>query len=295
MKTRKRLIALFLLPASLIYLAFFLIPAVWAFYFSFFDWSGFGKNMEFRSLGNYTELFHDPIFLLSLKNTLFILIVGGIIVFALAFLLTVLVNSGIRGKKLFRAMIFLPNVIATIALTTLWAFIYNPSFGVLNSFFRVIGWEAGATFKFTSMDHIFYSMLIALIWIEVGFFLILLMAGIDKIPAEYYEAAKIEGASQWQMFTGITLPLMWDVISVGTVLWSIFALKVFEFPYAFSQILPPPEIYTVGMYLYIMGFGKRVPIYRLGYATAIGVILLLCVVVIVFLLRRLMRRDIVQY
>lgn len=295
MKTRKRLIALFLLPASLIYLAFFLIPAVWAFYFSFFDWSGFGKNMEFRGLGNYTELFRDPIFLLSLKNTLFILIVGGVIVFALAFLLTVLVNSGIRGKKFFRAMIFLPNVIATIALTTLWAFIYNPSFGVLNSFFRVIGWEAGATFKFTSMDHIFYSMLIALIWIEVGFFLILLMAGIDKIPAEYYEAAKIEGASQWQMFTGITLPLMWDVISVGTVLWSIFALKVFEFPYAFSQIQPPPEIYTVGMYLYIMGFGKRVPIYRLGYATAIGVILLLCVVVIVFLLRRLMRRDIVQY
>jgi ABC-type sugar transport system permease subunit len=295
MKTRKRLIALFLLPASLIYLAFFLIPAVWAFYFSFFDWSGFGKNMEFRGLRNYTELFRDPIFLLSLKNTLFILIVGGVIVFALAFLLTVLVNSGIRGKKFFRAMIFLPNVIATIALTTLWAFIYNPSFGVLNSFFRVIGWEAGATFKFTSMDHIFYSMLVALIWIEVGFFLILLMAGIDKIPAEYYEAAKIEGASQWQMFTGITLPLMWDVISVGTVLWSIFALKVFEFPYAFSQIQPPPEIYTVGMYLYIMGFGKRVPIYRLGYATAIGVILLLCVVVIVFLLRRLMRRDIVQY
>jgi ABC-type sugar transport system permease subunit len=295
MKTRKRLIALFLLPASLVYLAFFLVPAAWAFYYSSFDWSGFGENMKFIGLGNFKELLHDPVFLMSLKNTLFILIVGGIIVFSLAFLLTVLVNSGIKGKKLFRALIFLPNVIATIALTTLWAFIYNPKFGLINSVFRVIGWEAGAKFTFTSIDHIFYAMLVALIWMEVGFFLVLLMAGMDKIPAEYYEAAKIEGANQWQMFTSITVPLLWDVISVGTVLWSIFALKVFEFPYAFSQILPPQTIWTVGIYLYIMGFGKRVPIYRLGYATAIGVVLLLCVVASVLLLRRLMRRDVIQY
>jgi len=295
MKTRKRLIALFLLPASLVYLAFFLVPAARAFYYSFFDWSGFGENMKFIGLDNFKQLLHDPVFLLSLKNTLFILVIGGIIVFALAFLLTVLVNSGIKGKKYFRAMIFLPNVIATIALTTLWAFIYNPRYGLINNIFRVIGWEAGSKFTFTSLDHIFYAMLVALIWIEVGFFLVLLMAGMDKIPAEYYEAAKIEGANQWQMFTGITVPLLWDVISVGTVLWSIFALKVFEFPYAFSQILPPQTIWTVGIYLYIMGFGKRVPIYRLGYATAIGVVLLLCVVVIVLLLRRLMRREVIQY
>lgn len=295
MKTRKRLIALFLLPASLVYLIFFVVPAVWAFYYSFFDWSGFGVNMDFIGLKNYVELSRDPIFLLSLRNTLFILIVGGVIVFVLAFILTILVNSGVKGKKFFRAMIFLPNVIATIALTTLWAFIYHPSYGILNSFFRLIGWQAGAEFTFSSRDHIFYAMLIALIWIEVGFYLVLLMAGMDKIPIEYYEAAKIEGASEWQMFRNISVPLLWDVISVGTVLYTIFALKVFEFPYAFSQIQPPETIYTVAMYLYIEGFGKRDPIYRLGYATAIGVVLLLSVIIIVFLLRRLMRREVIQY
>jgi ABC-type sugar transport system permease subunit len=295
MKTRKRLIAIFLLPATIVYLVFFLIPAVWAFYYSFFDWSGFGQNMEFIGVENYIELTRDPIFLLSLKNTLVILVVGGVIIFTLAFVLTILVNSGIKGKKLFRAMIFLPNVIATIALTTLWAFIYNPTFGLINSFFRLIGWQAGAEFTFTSTDRIFYAMIVALIWIEVGFFLVLLMAGMDKIPVEYFEAAKIEGATQWQMFKSITVPLLWDVISVATVLYSIFALKVFEFPYAFSQIQPPVQIYTVGIYLYIEGFGKRDPIYRLGYATAIGVVLLLCVIVIVELLRRVMRREVYQY
>jgi ABC-type sugar transport system permease subunit len=284
-----------MLPASLIYLIIVLIPAIWAIYYSFFDWSGFGQKMKFIGVGNYKNLIHDPVFLLSLKNTLVILVLGGIIIFVLAFILTILVNSGIKGKKFFRAMIFLPNVIATIALTTLWAFIYNPTFGLINSFFRLIGWKAGAAFTFVSNNHVFFSMLIALIWIEVGFYLVLLMAGMDKIPAEYYEAAKIEGANQWQMFTGITVPLLWDVISVATVLYTIFALKVFEFPYAFNQITPPQEIYTVGIYLYIEGFGKRDPIYRLGYATAIGVVLLLCVVVFVLLVRRFMRRDVVQY
>ena len=138
-------------------------------------------------------------------------------------------------------------------------------------------------------------MLVALIWIQVGFMVVLLMAGRDKIPFEYYEAAKIEGANALQMFRKITVPLMWDVITVATVLWSIFALKVFEFPYAFFGITPPTQIYTVGLYLYIMGFGKRDPIYRLGYATAIGVVLLLAVIVVIVALRRLMRRDVYEY
>jgi ABC-type sugar transport system permease subunit len=295
MKTRKRLIAWFLLPASVIYLVFFLFPAIWGFYFSFFDWSGFGQNMKFIGLKNFKELLTDPNFRLSLSNTLIILVVGGVIVFALAFLLTILVNSGIKGKKFFRAMIFLPNVVATIALTTLWAFIYNPTFGLINSFFKLIGWQAGANFTFTSQDHIFAAMMIALIWIQVGFYLVLMMAGMDKIPVEYFEAARLEGANQWQMFKNITMPLLSDVISVATVLYAIFALKVFEFPYAFNQIQTPPQLWTVGIYLYIEGFGKRVPIYRLGYATAIGVVLLLCVIVIVVLLRRLTRHEVVQY
>jgi|SRR5579859_379654 len=295
METRKRLIVLFLLPAGLVYLAFFLIPAVWALYYSLFDWSGFSENMVFVGLGNFNQLLHDPTFMMSLENTLVILVVGGVIIFALAFVLTVLVNSGIKGKKLFRAMIFLPNVVATIALTTLWAFIYNPRFGVLNSLFARIGWKAGAAFTFTSIDHIFWAMLVALIFMQVGFYLILLMAGMDKIPEEYYEAARLEGASQWQMFISISVPLLWDVIAVGMVLYSIFALKVFEFPYAFNQIWPPPQLYTVGIYLFIEGFGKRVPIYRLGYATAIGVVLQLIVLVIVLVLRRGMRREVFQY
>ena len=295
MHVSRRLTVLFLLPASLLYLVFFLIPAVWAFYFSVFDWSGFTADKTFIGLDNYVHLMQDDVFWLSFSNTMKILFLGGAITFSLAFLMTVLFNSGIRGKKLFRAMIFLPNVIATIALTTLWAFIYNPRFGLLNNFLELLGVADTSKLLWMASDRILYAMLVALIWIEVGFMLVLLMAGVDKIPFEYYEAARIEGASLFQMFRTITVPLMWDVISVAVVLWSIYALKVFEFPYAFTGIEPPNAIYTVGMYLFVMGFGKRNPIYRLGYATAIGVLLLLAVILVIAVLRRLMRREVYEY
>lgn len=295
MKVRKRMIFLFLLPASFLYLVFFLFPAVWAFYFSVFNWSGFGESRIFIGLGNYLELMNDDLFWTSLINTLKILLLGGIITLTVAFFMTILFSANIRGKKFFRAMIFMPNVVATIALTTLWAFIYNPKFGLLTNFFSVLGFEELSKVLWTAGDKVFYAMLVALIWIQVGFMVVLLLAGADKIPFEFYEAAKIEGANAWQMFRRITIPLMWDVITVAVVFWSIWALKVFEFPYAFFGITPPTQIYTVGIYMYIMGFGKRDPIYRLGYATAIGVLLLLVVVVVIVFLRRVMRREVYEY
>jgi ABC-type sugar transport system permease subunit len=295
MRVRKQLIFLFLAPTTLVYLVFFLLPTLWAFYYSMFNWSGFTPDMTFIGFKNYADLLTDKLFWLSLTNTLKILFLGGIIVFPLAFVMTILINADIRGKKFFRAMIFLPNVIATIAITTMWAFIYNPRFGLLNGFFKIIGLTQWSKILWMSSEHVFSSMMIAIIWIYVGFLLVLLKAGIDKIPYELNEAAKIEGANSFQLFFYVTLPMIWDVISVAIVLWSIFAIKVFEFPYAFNGIEPNREIYTVGIYLYIMGFGKRDPIYRLGYATAIGVILLICVIIIVLLLRRILRRDALQY
>jgi len=295
MVTNKKLIVLFLLPAGLIYFVFFLLPTVWALYISLFDWSGFTSNMKFIGLNNYEQLLADQVFLISLKNTILILFLGGAIIFPLAFVLSIMINSGVRGKRLFRAMIFLPNVIATIALTTLWNFIYNTNFGLLSSFLKAIGLEKLSKTLWTAPENIFFAMLVGVIWINIGFQLILILAGMDKIPAEFYEAAKIEGANQISTFFQITLPLMWDVITVSVVIWPISALKLFEFPFAFIGIYPPLQVHTLGIYLYVMGFGKRDPIYRLGYASAIGVVLLAIVVITFVALRRIMRREVYQY
>lgn len=297
MKINTRMIILFLLPASLFYLIFFLIPSVWAFYFSAFDWSGFSSEMKFVGFQNYVRMLtNDAIFWHSFGNTVKILFIGGAITIGLAFFLAVLINSGIKGKKFFRGLIFLPNVIATIALTTMFAFaIYSGRSGFITNFFKLIGWEAGANYLWMSSEHAFWSMLIAIIWISVGYYVVLLLAGMDKIPTEFYEAARLEGANLFQQFFSVTLPLMWDVVTISIVMWSISAIKVFEFPFAFMGFSEDPSLYTIGVYLYVMGFGKRQPIYQLGYATAIGVFMLLFVILIAWLIRRVMRRELFQY
>jgi ABC-type sugar transport system permease subunit len=294
-KISKRLIVLFLLPASALYFFFFLFPTLRALVYSLYDWSGFGTDMEFIGLDNYIELFDDKIFWLSMRNTVSILLGGGVVIFGIAMVMTMMLSSGIRGKKMFRAIIFLPNVIAVIAVTTLWGYIYTPRFGMLGAFFDSLGLDYWATYPWLGPDTIFVAMTVAIIWIEVGFFLVLLMAGVDKIPEDYYEAAKLDGANMLQMFWRITVPLLWDVLTIGMVLWSIYAVKIFELPFSFTGLEPNVDSYTVAVYLYIMGFGQRQPIYRLGYATAIGVMLLLVVIAIVFVLRKAMRREVVEY
>jgi ABC-type sugar transport system permease subunit len=295
MRTSNRFIVLFLLPASALYLFFFLVPTFQALIYSFYDWSGFGSDMRFIGFGNFRELMSDRIFWKSMGNTVGILVVGGIIIFTLAFIMTMMISSGIRGKKFFRGIIFLPNIIAVIALTTLWGYMYTPNTGLLASAFDLIGLTELAKFPWLGPDTIFAAMMIAIIWIEVGFYLVLLLAGVDKIPPDFFESAKLDGANQFQQFRHITVPLLWDVIAIGLVLWSIHAVKIFEFPFSFTGLEPNPGSYTVAVYLYILGFGQRQPIYRLGYATAVGVLLLLVVILIVLLIRWLTRREIVQY
>lgn len=295
MRISNRVIIAFLLPATALYFIFFLLPTFQAFSYSLYDWRGFGNNMEYIGLQNYAELLNDRVFWLSMGNTLAILLVGGVVIFGLAFIMTMMISSGIRGRKFFRAVIFLPNVIAVIALTTLWGYMYTPRNGLLAAVFDLVGLTELANFPWLGPDTIFGAMMVAIIWIEVGFYLVLLLAGVDKIPPDYYEAAKLDGAGQFQQFIKITVPLLWDVIAIGMVLWSIHALKIFEFPFSFTGLEPNVNSYTVGVYLYILGFGQRQPIYRLGYAAAVGVMLLLVVILIILVIRRLTRREVIQY
>jgi ABC-type sugar transport system permease subunit len=291
----KRLIVSFLAPATSLYFAFFLLPVAFTLFFSLFDWTGFGEKMTFIGLKNYVRLWSDPIFWLSLRNTFAILVVGGIFVFALALLFTALIDSGIWGKKLFRFIFFLPNILAVVAVTAMWSYIYNPKGGLLNTALKAIGLTGASKTLWTAPDNIFWAMLVAIVWVNTGFFLILLLAGTDKIPQDMYEAADLDGARMFQKFFFITVPMIWDVMVISFVIWIIAAMKMFEFPYAFGLIQIPQQLYTLGIYLFIMGFGHREPIYQLGYAAAIGVVLLALTFILIFATRRLLRRATLEF
>lgn len=279
----------------MIYLSIFIYPAIQALYVSLHDWTGFTAEMKFIGFANFLELMKDKIYWITLKNTLMILIIGGAVIFGITFVLTSFFSSGEKGKKFFRAIIFYPNVVAPIALATFWGFIYNPRFGLLNGFLRLIKLDS-LTRTWTGPDIIFWSVLAALIWTYVGFYLIVLLSGAEKIPRDYYDVAEIDGATRFQMFFKVTIPLIWDVLVIAVVLWIIGAIKLFEFLFAFSGgTMIPQEIWTNAVYMFLLTFGKRTAIFRLGYGTAIAVTLLLLIILFTGITRIIMRRERVEY
>ncbi|MCA0344423.1 MAG: sugar ABC transporter permease, partial [Proteobacteria bacterium] len=202
---------------------------------------------------------------------------------------------GLWGKKLFRALIFLPNIIAVVAITTFWSFVFMPRYGLLTSLLKALGLTGLASISWTAPENVFFAMMVGLVWISAGFYTILILAGADKVPIDMYEAARLEGASTFQIFRLITLPMIWDVILITLVLWSIHAIKIVEFPYAFGGPNIDQNLYTPAIYLYIMGFGQREPVYALGYSTAIGVALFFLTLVTIVLLRVVFKRERVEY
>jgi ABC-type sugar transport system permease subunit len=289
------MVVAFLAPALILYLGLLIFPALQAFYLSLFKTSGFGDTPVWVGLGNYTRLLADPIFWQALRNMSLIMVVGGIATFGLAFVFTMLLNSGLWGKKLFRALIFLPNIIAVVAITTFWSFVFMPRYGLLTSLLKALGLTGLASISWTAPENVFFAMMVGLVWISAGFYTILILAGADKVPIDMYEAARLEGASTFQIFRLITLPMIWDVILITLVLWSIHAIKIVEFPYAFGGPNIDQNLYTPAIYLYIMGFGQREPVYALGYSTAIGVALFFLTLATIVLLRVVFKRERVEY
>lgn len=252
--------------------------------------------MEFIGFNNFIRLFRDTSFHAALKNTMLLLFVGGAGIFILAFLFSFLVNSGIRGKKIYRSIIFFPYIVAPVVHAIYWGLlVYSPRKGILNSLFGLLNIKSMEEFAFVGHDHIFGSVLFVVIWINVGFYLIILLAGMDRIPGHLYEAARLEGANEGYIFFKITLPLVREVLTILLVFWGFNAIRMFDLLYAFGGLLPPREIWTNAIYLYIVGFGKRDPIFQLGYATAIGFVTLVVIIIFTVLIRRLLRREIYEY
>lgn len=295
-KGRTAAIIPFLLPSVVLYAVFFVYPTLKALYVSLHDWSGFARDMKFVGLANFRELFVTDVFWIALGNNAIILFVGGALVFFFGLLFAaILSNKKVRGRKFFRGLFFFPNLISPVAVAVLWAFIYNERFGLLNSFLRAIGLEQLTRTWLGSWPLAMFSVIIVLLWMYMGYYMMLLLSGIDKIPYSYYEAAKVEGASEPQIFFKITLPLIRDVLVIALNLWAIGALKSFELIWAMTQGGPGNATQVISTYMYGMAFGERAAIFRMGYGTAIAVVLLLLVMLGSALIRKSSIREAIEF
>jgi ABC-type sugar transport system permease subunit len=295
-RQNRRMVILFLLPAVLLYLAFFIYPSIKAFYVSLFDWNGFTSTMKYIGLKNFTELFTTPHFwFVVMKNTLFIIVLGGILVFFHSFVLSGVLATKIKGRKFFRALLFFPYIINPVAVAILWSFIYNKKWGLLNNFLTMVGFKTVPTW--TAPDTLFWAILVALAWMYTGFYCVILLAALDRVPQGLIESANLDGANELQIFIKIKIPLIWDVMVTALVFWGITAIKEFSLLFTWNGGIdvPPDGATNLAVHMFVTAFGRRVTIYRMGYSTAMGVLMFVMVALLVFIISKVFKRDTVEY
>lgn len=297
MKKNRVLIICFLLPCILSMVIMYLYPVIRTLLMSFFAIDSVTSTMSnwtFYGIGNYQRIFGSATFRVAMWNMFRIWLVGGIITLSLSLLFAVILTSGIRFKKFFRAAIYLPNVISAVALATMWVqYVYNQDFGLLNRLLRTVGLEG---VKWLGTDTKFWAMLFAFIFGAVGYYMLIFISGIERIPADLYEAATIDGANKVHQFFRITLPLLKGIIKTNITFWSVHTTAFFLWSKMFSPVDSEASTVVPVIYLYDTVFGSKGNASRdAGAGAAIGVVLALIIVIVYAVLNKLLKDDDLEF
>lgn len=255
---------MFISPFYILFVAFFLGPALFAVYIAFHTWNAIDP-MVFVGMRNFRELLQDTIFLQALRNTAFYSGTSLFVVTPLSLLLAVALNAGIvRARDAFRTMYFTPIVTSTIAISVVFLVLYNHRAGLLNHF---LGAFAVSPINWLGSQQWSKIAVLGLItWRWAGFNAIYFLAGMQTIDPTLYEAAMVDGANRWQMFWEITLPMLRPVMLFVAVIVLIGSAQIFEEPYMLTGGGPVNSSLSIANYLYQVGISYL----RLGYASSIG-------------------------
>ncbi|MFH9354743.1 carbohydrate ABC transporter permease [Kitasatospora sp. NPDC017646] len=291
-RQRRRMFWPFTAPALTVYAVLFIAPVGYALWTSLYRWDGMGE-MDWRGPQNYILLFRDPRFRTSLVNTLELMVIGGTITFVLSFALTLVLRE-MRARLFARSVLFFPSLVNGMVFGIAAGFLFSPT-GPVNQALKLFGVTTPP--KWLSTDNLLPMVLGTLIWTATGYYTSIIMAAVDQIPDYLYEAAELDGAGPFQRFRHITLPCAWDVIAVCAVLWTVSSVKIFELILLYggsTNAYPPVSSWNTAVYVYSEAFPQgTVP--RLGMATAAAMASLVLVTLITVVLRRLLRREPVEY
>lgn len=302
MKKKNRIFLIsFITPALLCFVLLFLYPITRTAFMSFFEVSNISdpvSKWNFVGWGNFAHLFRSTLFRASMMNMTKIWIFGGVITICFAFLFAVILTSGVKLKKFWRSVIYLPNTISAVALANMWLqYVYNNKFGLFQSVFTSLGLNSLANVQWTSGGMLFTSMLIAYCFGSIGYFMLILMAGIERIPKDLYESAYLDGAGTWKQFKCITFPLVRDVFRTCVMLWTVTTVNFFVWSRMFSKDTSPFTVTPV-VYMYDAVFGLSsggITANNAGAGTAIGVLLTIIVVVVFAFMNKFFKERKLEY
>jgi raffinose/stachyose/melibiose transport system permease protein len=278
-------IALFAGPALLVFVGFVILPVVLAAYYSLYNWNGLGPLERFIGIDNYVRALGDPVFQRAIANNFTILGLSILIQGPLAIGVALLLNRRMRGRSIFRALIFVPYVLAEVIAGLSWKLLLSPRGGV-NAFLENIGLGELAQPWLATPDIALGVMFVIVTWKYLGFAILLMLAGLQGVPQELQEAAAIDGASWWQTQWRITLPLLAPTIRIWIFLSMIGSLQLFDMVWVTTKGGPVGATNTMAVYMLQNGQGAP------GYGSAIAVILFVISLVVALVFQRTaMRRD----
>ena len=262
----------------------------YTFYLSLTDWNGL-TSPTFIGLRNYERLFHDKVFFLSLKNNLKWLLAFVTIPVAFGLLLAMALNKSIPGEKIFKMNFYMPMVLAMVVSGLIWGWMYHPKEGLINTFLVATGLFKKGPGWLSDRDIVLYSIIIVAIWRQVGYVMVLYLAGLKSINPQLLEAAHIDGATGWQTFWRILLPLLTPVTIIVLVISVIDSLRAFDLVSIMTRGGPANASSVLANFMYIESFNN----YKMGYGAAIAVIIFLISLGFIFLYLWRVMQDELEY
>lgn len=269
--------AAFLLPAVLVFTVVVVWPVIQSARYSLYSWNGLGPPSHFVGFYNYRQLLADPIFWKAVSNNALVLLWSLVVQIPLAVMLAILLTGRIRGLGFFRTVYFSPFVLSSVVVGLLWQWVYNPTFGLANSLLEAIGLAQLKSSWLGSESTVMVAIMVVSTWRDLGFFIVILVAAIQGIPEELYSAAKVDGASGWQLHRYVTLPLLRRTLLTTSVIATIGALQFFDLVWVLTGGGPYHSSEVLATYMFKMAFQLR----DWGYATTLAFVLFCATFVIV--------------
>jgi multiple sugar transport system permease protein len=274
----------FILPNLLGFALFTLVPMVFSLALAFMNWDG-ANVVTFAGLDNFRQLIRDETFRIALVNT-FYYVAGTVpptMVASLA--LALLLNQRLRGRNFFRATFFFPYVSSLVAVAVVWNMLFHPAMGPVNQFLVSLGVENPPRWS-ASVDWAMPTVILASIWRGVGYYMVIYLAALQGIPSYLYEAAEIDGASAWQRFRYITLPMLTPATFFVSMMLTIACFKIFDLVMVMTRGGPGRATNVLVIHTYNTAFRE----FRFGYSSAIALVLFAIVLVITIIQFRMEKR-----
>jgi multiple sugar transport system permease protein len=275
---------LFVAVPLLIYLVWVIGPMIYTFYLSLTDWDGVSA-LHFIGLRGFRTLFRDHVFYQSFTNNLKWIGCFVTVPVAAGLALAMALNRAIPASKMFKAVFFFPMVLSFVVCGLIWSWMYQPDSGIINSILRLVGLSSAARGWLSDPGLVIWSIIFTAVWRQVGYVMLLYLAGLQSVNPELVDASKVDGANAWQSFRHVIFPQLTPITVVVVVISIIDSLRAFDLVYVMTKGGPFNSSSVLATFMYIEAFNN----YRMGYGASISVVLfaISLLFILIYLLRML--------